>query len=112
MARTDLPVVASADTGADLAGAAVAAAVDGHQFVDNGRRLLYVENADASSHDVEVQVARTVEGLPVGPQVITVPAGEHRIAGVLTGDYRQSDGKVYVDVPVLTGITLAALDVT
>lgn len=111
MARTDLPVVSSTDTGVDLQTAAVAAIVDGHQFADNGRRLLYVRNTDASSHVVNVKVGRTVEGLTVGPQVITVPAGTHRVAGILTGDYRQSDGNVHVDVPVLTGMFLAALDV-
>lgn len=111
MARLDIPVVSSVDTGVDLQTPAQAASALGHQFADNGRRLLYVRNTDASSHVVNVLVSSKVEGLTVGPQVITVPAGTHRVAGLLTGDYRQSDGNIYVDVPVLTGMTLAVLDV-
>lgn len=111
MARADLPVASTVDTGVDLAAAAVVAAVDGHMFTDNGRRLLYVENNDASSHVVNVLVPATVEGLTVGPKVITVPAGGKRLAGILTGAYRQSDGKVHVDVPVLTGMKLCAVEV-
>lgn len=111
MARADLPVAATVDAGVDLAAVAVAAAADGHMFADNGKRLLYIENNDASPHVVNVLVATTVEGLAVGPKVITVPAGGKRLAGLLTGAYRQSDGKVHVDVPVLTGMKLAAVNV-
>lgn len=111
MARAALSVVKTKDTGVDLAAAATAALVDGHSFPDNGRTLLYVENGDAASHDVNVLVASKVEGLTVGPQVITVPAGGKRLAGVLTGAYRQTDGAVHVDVPVLTGMKLAAVEV-
>lgn len=111
MARTDLPVAATVDAGVDLSAVAVAAALDGHSFADNGRRCLYVENTDASSHVVNVLIPQTVEGLTVGPKVITVPAGGRRLAGILTGAYRQADGKVYVDVPVLTGMKLCAVDV-
>lgn len=111
MPRADLPVVQTTDAGVDLAAVAVAAAVDGHMFTDNGRRLLYVENSDAASHVVNVLVATTVEGLSVGPKVITVPAGGKRLAGLLTGAYRQGDGKVHVDVPVLTGMKLCAVEV-
>lgn len=112
MARAELPVAATVDDGVDLEAVAVVAAVDGHMFADNGRRLLYVENNDAASHDVNVLVATTVEGLTVGPKVITVPAGGKRLAGLLTGAYRQSDGKVHVDVPVLTGMKLCAVEVS
>lgn len=111
MPRADLPVVTTVDTGIDPAASAVAASASGHQFSDNGKRALFIANSDASSHTVEVLVPVTVEGLTVGPQVITVAAGASVLAGILTGSYRQSDGKVYVDVPVQTGMTLVCVEV-
>lgn len=111
MPRVSIPVAQATDTGVDIAGTVAAADAAGHEFTENGRRLLYVENSDTASHTVEVLVSRTVEGLAVGPQVITVPAGGSRIAGPFGANYQQGDGNTYVDVPTITGMSLAVLDV-
>lgn len=111
MARTDLTVIRPPDTGTSLAGVGDAAIADGHMFADNGRRALFVRNTDVSAHTVEVLVPVKIEGLSVGPQVVNVPAGGQVLTGFLTGAYRQSDGKVHVNVPVPTGMFLACVEV-
>lgn len=101
MARAALTVVTAVDAGVDLETPGVASAVDGHSFPDNGRTALFVVNTGASSRSVNVLIPTTVEGVAVGPKVITVPAGGRRLTGFLTGAYRQADGTVHVDYPVV-----------
>lgn len=109
MARTEITAQAAVRTG--LSPTFTNAFVDGHMFVNNGRRALRIKNTDSSSKTVTVQFGTTVDGQTVPGKTITVPAN--------TGDvvtdfwpysYNQSDGRVYFDYSATTGVSVAVIE--
>jgi zona occludens toxin (predicted ATPase) len=72
---------------------------NGHQFDHGARTFLVARNADAGgAHTVTIITPVTVDSLAVADRQVSVPASATRYIGPFTSDYRQSDGKVYVDV--------------
>jgi len=111
MARTDL--TAQAITRSGVGPTFAAANVDGHSWADNGQQFLYVKNASGSPITVTFPIPVLVDGQAVASKTVSVPAttGE-RIIGPFTGQYRQSDGDVWVDFSSVTTVTVALLSFT
>lgn len=115
MARTALAAVVADRDGA--APAPVAAIVDGHMFVNNGRRMLYIENSTAAPLTVEIPFGATVEGQTVPPKVVTVPAAVAgkpgvQITGFYGGVYTRSDDMVWLNYPTPAGLSVAVIEPT
>ncbi len=97
MARTNITVVEITRDG--VAATEVAGDVtNGNQFDHGARTFLRARNADVAQQTVTIITPGTVDGLAIADRVVTIPAGATRYIGPFTNDYRQSDGKVYVDV--------------
>lgn len=98
MPRTNITVVEI--TRAGVAATEVAGdTVNGNQFDHGARTFLRARNADgAAPHTATIQTPGTVDTLAIADRVVSVPASATRYIGPFTTDYRQSDGKVYVDV--------------
>lgn len=111
MARTDLTPQNISRSG--LGPTFAAASVDGHSWADNGKQFLYVKNASGSPVTVTFPIPVLVDGQAVASKTVSVPAttGE-RIIGPFTGQYRQSDGDVWVDFSAVTSVTVALLQFT
>ncbi len=113
MARTDLPVVQMTRAGFNLAAVSGTAvnAVDGNAFINNGRRMVRLQNTDSSARTVTVQIPGTVEGQAIPDRTYNVPAttGDVLIPP-LPGIYNQADGKVYLDFDAATGLKVTVLE--
>lgn len=98
MPRTNITVVEITRDG--VAPTEVAGdATNGNQFDHGARTFMRVRNADgAAAHIVTIITPGTVDGLAIADRVVSVPASATRYIGPFTNDYRQPDGKVYVDV--------------
>jgi hypothetical protein len=98
MPRTNITVVEVTRDG--VAPSEVAGDVtNGNQFDHSARTFLRARNADGgSAHTVTIQTPGTVDSLAIADRTVSVPASATRYIGPFTNDYRQSDGKVYVDV--------------
>lgn len=95
------PSFASADSGGDA-------------FVNNGKTLLYVKNGDASSHDVTLNIEKTITiggiSISLTNPTVTVPASDEKIIGPFSQDwFNDVDEKVNVDYDAVTSVTVAAL---
>jgi hypothetical protein len=112
MPRTDLPVTKIIRAGHDLAAALpTPAAVDGHAFVNNGRRMVRVKNVNAAERTVTVQIPGEVEGQPLPDVPYTIPANDGDVLiPPLPAIYNQSDGKVYLDYSDPAGLTVHVLE--
>ncbi|WP_433355626.1 hypothetical protein ACQP25_17245 [Microtetraspora malaysiensis] len=111
MARTDLNVVALTRAGVNLAAALTPAAVDGHAFDYNARRMLRVKNSGGTARTVTVQIPGTVDGQDIMDRPYVIPA--------TTGDvlippfpavYRQPNGKVHIDYDDPAGLSVAVFE--
>lgn len=114
MARSDLVAIgAFVASGLDPAVAQEAANVDGNMFLNNGKILLWLENGSGSPITVTLVTPRTVSGLAVADQTVSVPATDERWAGPFdTGTYNQASGadvgKLYIDYSDVTTLNVGA----
>lgn len=114
MAYTDLTVLTADRDGVSVADAAMTAAVaGGHQFANDGRTSLLLQNTDAASKTVTISVGQTVDGLAVASLTITLPATTGRVltAPFPRSVYNQTDGKVRVDYSAVTNVKIAAITI-
>lgn len=112
MARADLPVTQITRAGHDLAAALPHPAVaDGHKFVNNGRRMVRVKNANAADRTVTVQIPGSVEGQPLPDVPYTIPADDGDVLiPPLPAIYNQADGRVYLDYSDPAGVSVQVLE--
>lgn len=111
MARTDLPVTKITRAGHDLAAALPTPAdVDGHAFINNGRRMLRVKNAAAEARTVTVQIPGVIEGQPIPDVPYAIPADGDVLIPPLPAIYNQAGGKVFLDYPDPDGLTVHVLE--
>lgn len=112
MARTDLPVTLTTRAGHNLASALpTPATVDGHSFLNNGRRMVRVKNTNAAPQTVTVQIPGEVEGQPLTDRPYTIPAttGDVLIPP-LPAIYNQANGRVYLDYSDPTGLSVDVIE--
>lgn len=100
MARQSLSAQSVTRAGLVVADAAVIAA-DGAAFPHDstGKTLVRLTNGGGSTAIATFRIATQVDGIAVvnnGKQV-TVAAGATKFVGPFGNDYKQSDGKVYID---------------
>lgn len=82
MARTNIPHTEFSRAGVSPATPAPGDTVNQHVLTNDGRVILYVENADAVNEEtVTVISAATHDGLAVADLVVTLPASESRFIG-------------------------------
>lgn len=108
MARADITTFVAASSRGTASYTPIAAVTDGHAFVNNGKRFVLVENADAATRNVTAQTPGFADvNLAIPDRVITVPATTGRgILGPFGSEYTQSDGKVYIDYSATAGLTV------
>jgi hypothetical protein len=114
MARGDLTVVALAEAGADPTPNS-GDEVNGHQFAWSRTRVLVCRNNSVASINVTIDTPDdTTDGLArtVAQRVVAVPAASAKVIDTRSRKYRQTNGKVYVDVSDDTTVKLGVLDFT
>ena len=100
-----------APTPAGITPTYAAAHVDGHSFRNSGRSILHVKNGGAGSTNVTIQTPGTADGLAVTDRVVAIPAGQERMISLPQFlIYQQGDGTTWVDISVLTSVTLAVFE--
>jgi len=115
MARTNIPIdILPLNGGAIVLTGVAADAVNGHEFVNDGKTFLAVENLDAATKTVTVisvpdsfgRLGNTVQIVPAA--VATVP-GKASIGPFLPSIWNQGGGsKVNVDISAATTTRLYA----
>jgi len=104
-----LTPVAPAREANPLAGQAAAAG--GDDFLNDGEKLLVIENDDVDSMDLTITTTKTVDGEAVADKVITIGAGERHLVGPFPPQvYNDGDGKVALAYTDETGVTVAVID--
>lgn len=91
-----------------------AAIADGHMFTAEAGTILHVKNTDGSPHNVTVPTPGQADGdLAIGDRTVQIPAGDDIFIGPFTASrirlYKQSDGNIWVDYDVVTGMSIAVL---
>lgn len=82
MARSTLPVTGIGHDGADPPTPTVMDPDNGLSVANpDGRTLLQVTNTGDTAHDLTIAITVTVDGQPVTPRTVTVPAGQTRLCG-------------------------------
>lgn len=94
---------------ADVAAAAVAAAVGGDTAPTGPGRFLYVNNASASPITATVATPGTVSGLDVENAALTVAAGDHGIIP-LNRVFTGANGRAAITYSAVTTVTVAVLE--
>ncbi|MFF0770975.1 hypothetical protein ACFYUK_18970 [Nonomuraea wenchangensis] len=112
MPRTDLPLTKIVRAGHDLAAALPTPAIaDGHAFVNNGRRMIRIKNANAAPRTVTVQIPGEVEGQPLPDVPYTIPADDGDVLiPPLPAIYNQAGGKVFLNYSDPAGLTVQVLE--
>ncbi|MCX4547290.1 hypothetical protein [Streptomyces sp. NBC_01500] len=89
MARVEIPVVAVTRDGTVMGDALVGDTVNGHMLPNDGRVGLIVRNLSADTpFNLTINLTRTVDGQPVTPRVVGVPASTAMALGPFApGDY-------------------------
>jgi len=110
MARTEIAVHAVGRTGTRTITMTNGDAVNQHQFSFGVTALLLVNNGSASEITVTVKAPQTIDGMVLPGLVMAVPAGGEAIIGPFPErTYKQTNGKVYVDLSAGTSVKLAVL---
>lgn len=93
--------------GVDVESAYTAAAAS-QEFANDGRTFVHVKNTDSSSHTITFVTTRTVEGLAVADNTVTISAntGEQMIGPFPTGTYNASDGNIDITWSDTTGMSI------
>lgn len=111
MARTQLTAV-TPDRDGVVSTTESADAANGNSVPWTGREVFIIDNGDTASHTASISIADTVDGEPVDPKEVAIPAGETRVAGTYPDVYRQdADGMVYIDWDADTSVTVRTLRV-
>lgn len=107
MPRTDVTVQEVPNGGLTRTFAAPAAAVDGNMYPADGKCWLEVKNT-GTQKTLTIQTPGTVDGLAIADRAITIPAttGDVTVPPLPPSQYAQADGKTYVDLDVITGVTI------
>jgi archaellum component FlaG (FlaF/FlaG flagellin family) len=110
VARVEIPVVAVTRDGTVMPDAIAGDTVNGHTLPNDGRVGLIVRNVSAdTAFNLTISLTRTVDGQPVTPRVVTVPANTSKAFGPFApGDYGSA---VALDVDNAS-LTLLAVRVT
>lgn len=110
MARVEIPVVAVTRDGTVMPDALIGDTLNGHTLPNDGRVGLIVRNTSVdTAYNVTISLTRTVDGQPVTPRVVSVPANTSKAFGPFApGDYGQA---VALDVDNVS-LTLLAVRVT
>jgi len=88
-----------------------AAAAGGDDFVNDGKKVLVIENDDVDSMDLTITTTKTVDGEAVADKTITIPAGERHLIGPFPPEvYNDGDGKVALAYTDETSVTVALAD--
>jgi hypothetical protein len=86
------------------------AASSADKFLNTGKELLVVVNADGSPHTVTVATPYTLDGKAVGPRTIVVAAGASVIAGPFPPAlHNDVDGYVNLTYTSITGMAVCPL---
>lgn len=92
------------------------AAAGGDTYENSGREFLYVENTDASSHDITISAQKSSYEDDVYGEVnlddvqVSVPAGEFRLIGpVSPATYNNDSGQAEISYSSETGMKVAVL---
>lgn len=89
----------------------VAAAAGGDEFVNDGKKLLVVKNADVDALTVTITTQMTVDGEDVADKTVSVPAGETHLVGPFPPNvYNDGDGKVQIGYDDETDVTVGVID--
>lgn len=96
MARTQTTVVRSRRSGIALAAEQNGDTANGHYYLNSGKTLLLVRNANAGAQNVTIQVQGKVDGQSATDRVISIPAGETHVLGPY--DVANYGSQVEVDV--------------
>ncbi|MFC9620277.1 hypothetical protein ACFTXM_09835 [Streptomyces sp. NPDC056930] len=109
MARVEIPIVAVTRDGTVMPNAVAGDTVNGHTLPNDGRVGLIVNNLSAdTAFNLTISLTRTVDGQPVVPRVVAVPANTSKAFGPFApGDYGSA---VSVDVDSAS-LTLLAVRV-
>lgn len=82
MARTPIPVTGITKAGVDAPTPVTGDPTGGHSVANpDGDTVLLVRNTGGAAHTLAVRITITVDGLPVNPRVVTVPAGQTLLLG-------------------------------
>jgi len=89
----------------------VSAAAGGDDFVNDGKKLVLINNDDADSLTLTITTTKTVDGEAVADKTITVPAGERHLIGPFPPNiYNDGDAKVALSYDDETSVTVAVID--
>lgn len=84
----------------------VAAHVDGWQFQNSGKEIVYIKNGAASPITVTIPTPGVVDGLPLPDKTITIAAGQERAFSLRNvGTYKQADGWTQINFSSPTTVT-------
>lgn len=109
MARTQLDAQVVARDG--LSPTFEAANADGHSFVNNHRRALWIKNGDGVPHTATVLYGQLIDGQTVPGQDVTVADGDEAITAFFPPGYHQPGGQdVHIDYDAVTSVTVAVLE--
>lgn len=85
--------------------------VNGMQFRNSGKSIVYVKNGGVGSINVTVPTPGTVDGLALPDKVVAVPNGGERAFSLRkVSTYQQSDGFTHLDFSGGTSVTIAILE--
>ena len=110
MAETAILVTSIARSGS-LISMSPSDLVNGNSFTNDGHTWIILNNQTGTTPcDVHITVPHTVDGdLPVAPRVISLAAGEVKVAGPFDpAVYNQPDGRVLLTTSTIIGICLAS----
>jgi archaellum component FlaG (FlaF/FlaG flagellin family) len=114
MARTNITKTAHSRGGAQPAMVAVdaSAAPNGMMYDWTATAEVVVRNTDTNPHTMTVQIPVLVDGQAVTAKTVTIPASTvvAVVGGPYGAEYRQADGKVYLNFDAATGMTIGVMD--
>ncbi|HEU5475698.1 MAG TPA: hypothetical protein VFV67_34085 [Actinophytocola sp.] len=116
MARTNITKTTRSRAGVQPTMVAVdaSASPNGMMFDWTATAEVVVRSTDGSPHTMTVAVADAArpDGLTVPGRAVTIPATTTvaLAAGPFGPEYRQADGKVYLNFDAATGMTIGVLD--
>ncbi len=110
MARVDVPVTTTNRDGVAPPAQTDADAANMHSLVNDGRTTIEIVSSDAADQTVDFEIpSGAVDGQPVTPKTVNVPAGETRIAGPFPrGVYNQVGGELWFNPSVSTTLKFRA----
>lgn len=92
-------IISEQDTSdAGITPAEVVGHVDGHEFDNDLKTVIVIENTGAGAHTVTIPTPMTVNGLAVADRTYVMAAGDKLVAGPFQRQlYEQSGHKIWVN---------------